>query len=108
MYSVIAYTVTRQTHEIGIRLALGAGAPDVFRMVLGMGLRLIVAGVTVGLLASLAVTRVLASQLIGVSQYDAVTLVGVIVIVTSVGLAACYFPAKRATVVDPLIALRYE
>jgi len=108
VYSVIAYTVTRQTHEIGIRLALGAGAPDVFRMVLGMGLQLIVAGVTVGLLASLVVTRVLASQLVGVSQYDAMTLVGVIVIVTSVGLAACYFPAKRATVVDPLIALRYE
>jgi putative ABC transport system permease protein len=100
VYSVIAYTVTRQTHEIGIRMALGAGGTDVFRMVLGMGLRLIGMGVAAGLLVSLAVTRVIASQLWGVSPYDLLTIGGVVGVVGVVGLAACYFPARRATRVD--------
>jgi putative ABC transport system permease protein len=108
VYSVIAYTVTRQTHEIGIRMALGAGSPHVFKMVLGMGLRLIAIGVAAGLLISFAATRVLMSQLTGVSPYDPITLCGVVALVALVGLAACYIPARRATTVDPLIALRYE
>ncbi|HEV3197076.1 MAG TPA: ABC transporter permease [Bryobacteraceae bacterium] len=108
VYSVIAYTVTRQTHEIGIRMALGAGDTDVFRMVLAMGLRLIGIGVAAGLLVSFAVTRVIASQLWGVSPYDPMTIGSVVGVVGVVGLAACYFPARRATRVHPLIALRYE
>jgi putative ABC transport system permease protein len=107
-YSVIAYTVTRQTHEIGIRMALGAVDVDVFRMVLGMGLRLIGIGLAAGLAASFAATRVLASQLWEVSPNDPITIAGVVGVVTVIGLAACYFPARRATRVDPLIALRYE
>jgi putative ABC transport system permease protein len=108
VYSVIAYTVTRQTHEIGIRMALGAGRADVFRMVLGMGLRLLGTGVAAGLVTSLAVTRVLSHQLTHVSPYDPITLGSVVALIAVVGLAACYFPARHATRVDPLIALRYE
>ena len=104
VYSVIAYTVNaadpRDCHEIGIRMALGAGGTDVFRMVLGMGLRLIGMGVAAGMLVSLAVTRVIASQLWGVSPYDLLTIGGVVGVVGVVGLAACYFPARRATRVD--------
>src|SRR5262245_56697877 len=108
VFSVIAYTVARRTHEIGIRMALGAGAADVVRMVLWMGLKLVGLGVGVGLLASFAVTRVIANQLWGVSPRDPLTLVAVVAVVALAGLAACYFPARRATKVDPLVALRYE
>src|SRR6266508_3530808 len=108
VFSVIAYTVARQTHEIGIRMALGAGRADVVWMVLWMGLKLVGLGVGVGLLASFAVTRVIANQLWGVSPRDPVTLVAVVAVVALAGLAACYFPARRATKVDPLVALRYE
>ncbi|MBO0858836.1 MAG: ABC transporter permease [Chloracidobacterium sp.] len=108
VFSVIAYTVARQTHEIGIRMALGAGSANVVWMVLRMGLRLVGLGVGVGLLASFAVTRVIASQLWGVSPRDPLTLGAVVAVVALAGLAACYFPARRATKVDPLIALRYE
>lgn len=108
VYSVIAYTVSRQTHEIGIRMALGAHQRDVFRMVLTMGLKLIAIGAAAGLLASVAVTRVLKDQLWNVSEHDPWTLGGVVGVITLVGLAACYFPARRATRVDPLVALRYE
>jgi putative ABC transport system permease protein len=108
VYSVTAYTVSRQTHEIGIRMALGAGRADVLRMVLWMGLRLIALGVIVGLLASLGVSRVIASQLSGVSPRDPLTLGVVAGVLLVVGCAACYFPARRATRVDPMVALRYE
>ena len=108
VFSVIAYTVARQTHEIGIRMALGAGAADVVRMVLRMGLQLVGLGVGLGLLASFAVTRVIANQLWGVSPRDPLTLVAVVAVVALAGLAACYFPARRATKVDPLVALRCE
>jgi len=108
VYSVIAYTVNRQTHEIGIRMALGAGQGDVFRLVLGMGLRLLAVGAAVGVAASLAVTRVLRHVLVNVSPYDPLTLACVVVVLGVVGLCACYFPARRATRVDPMVALRYE
>jgi len=108
VFSVIAYTVSRQTHEIGIRMALGAGRPDVLRMVLRAGLQLLGMGVGVGLLVSFGVTRVIASQLLGVSPRDPVTLGSVVAVVAVVGLAACYFPARRGTRVDPMVALRYE
>jgi putative ABC transport system permease protein len=108
VFSVIAYTVSRQTHEIGIRMALGAGSADVFRMVLGMGLQLIAIGAVVGMAASLGVSRILESQLGHVSPRDPITLGGVVTAIAVVGLAACYFPARRATRVDPMVALRYE
>jgi putative ABC transport system permease protein len=108
IYSVIAYTVSRQTHDIGIRLALGATRGDVLQMVLRSGLRLVGIGIGVGVLASLAVTRVLSSQLFGVAPHDVLTLAAVVAVVIAAGLAACWFPARRATRVDPMLALRYE
>ena len=108
VYSVIVYTVARQTREIGIRMALGAGRRDVLRMVSAMGLRLIAIGAAVGLLASFAATRLIATQLTGVSPHDPVTLIGVVVLMGFVGFAACYFPAQKASRVDPLVALRTE
>jgi putative ABC transport system permease protein len=108
VFSVIAYTVSRQTHEIGIRMALGAGQSDVLRMVLRMGFQLLGVGVGLGLFGAFAATRVIANQLWSVSPRDPVTLTAVVAVVAIVGLAACWFPARRATRVDPLIALRYE
>jgi predicted permease len=108
VYSVIAYTVSRQTREIGIRMALGAGRGDVVRMVLRMGLWLIAVGLGIGLGASLAVNRVLASELTGVTPRDPATFAAVSLVVLLVGVAACWFPARRATRVDPAVALRFE
>ncbi len=108
VFSVIAYTVSRQTHEIGVRIALGAGRADVLRMVFRMGGKLLGAGVLIGLVGALAATRLIATQLWGVSPRDPLTLAAVVAVVAVAGLAACYFPARRATRVDPLIALRYE
>ena len=108
VYSVIAYTVARQTREIGIRMALGAGRRDVLRMVSVMGLRLIAIGAAIGLVASFAATRLIATQLTGVSPHDPLTLAGVVMLMGMVGFAACYFPAQKASRVDPLVALRTE
>ncbi len=108
VYSVIAYTVSRQTHEIGIRMALGATRGDVLGMVLRLGLRLLAGGIGLGVLASLGVTRVLSHQLFGVAPHDVPTLAAVVAVVVAAGLAACYFPARRATRVDPMLALRTE
>ncbi|MGO9640474.1 MAG: ABC transporter permease [Candidatus Acidiferrales bacterium] len=108
VYSVTAYTVTRQTHEIGIRMALGAGRSDVLRLVMWMGLQLVALGVVAGLLASMGTTRVIESQLWGVTTHDPLTLVSVVAVLLGVGCAACYFPARRATRVDPIVALRYQ
>lgn len=108
VYSVIAYTVSRQTREIGVRMALGAGRFDVLRMVVAMGLRMIALGAAIGVLVSFAAARVIASQLTGVSPHDPLTLAGVIALMGGVGMAACYFPAQRAASVDPMVALRVE
>jgi predicted permease len=108
VYSVIAYTVSRQTHEIGVRMALGASRKDVIGMVLRMGLLLIAAGLSIGVGASLAVNKAIASELWGVSPRDPVTFVAVGLVVLAAGVAACWFPALRATRVDPLVALRFE
>jgi putative ABC transport system permease protein len=108
VFSVIAYTVSRQTHEIGLRMALGAGSADIVRMVLRMGFQLLGSGVALGLLGAFAATRVIANQLWGVSPRDPITLAIVVGVVAVAGLAACYFPARRATRVDPMIALRHE
>jgi putative ABC transport system permease protein len=108
VFSVTAYAVSRQTHEIGIRMALGAGRGDVLRHVLHGAFRRVGLGVAVGLLASLAATRVLAHQLFAVSPYDPATLSAVVALVLVVGFLACYLPARRAARVEPTVALRYE
>ncbi|MGC0772533.1 MAG: FtsX-like permease family protein, partial [Candidatus Acidiferrum sp.] len=108
VYSVLAYTAARRTHEIGIRMALGAERGDVLKLVITMGLRLVILGVAIGLAASLGVARVIATQLWGVSPYDPATLVAVPLLLLITGLVACWVPARRAARVDPLVALRYE
>jgi len=108
IFSVMAYTVALRTNEIGIRMALGAQHTSILRLILLNGLRLVAAGGLIGLLASAGLTRFLASQISGVSVTDPWTLTAAVVLVMLVGLAACLFPARRATRVDPLVALRYE
>jgi putative ABC transport system permease protein len=108
VYSVLAYTTTRRTQEIGIRMALGAEGSDVQGMVIRMGLRLVGIGVLLGLIVSVAIGRVIATQLWGVSAYDPWTLVSVPLVLLLTGLVACWLPARRASHVDPLVALRYE
>src|SRR3989440_2715412 len=108
VYSVLAYTTARRTHEIGIRMALGAEGRDVVRLVVRMGLRLVAIGVGLGLIASLALGRGIATQLWGVSPYDPWTLTCVPALLIITGLLACWIPARRAASVDPLVALRYE
>jgi len=108
VFSVMAYTVSLQTHEIGVRMALGAQQGEILRMVVQKGLVLIAAGILIGLFASYALTRFLASQIWGISTTDPWTFAAVIALVLLVGLAASVFPALRAARVDPLVALRYE
>jgi putative ABC transport system permease protein len=108
VYSVIAYTVSRQIHEIGIRMALGARRGDVLKLVIAMTLRLVLIGVVLGLFGSLGVMKVLASQIWGISPRDPATLAGVVGAMSLAALAAAYFPARRAMNVDPMVALRVE
>jgi predicted permease len=108
LYSVMAYVVSQRTREVGIRMALGANRGDVMKMITRQGMRLAAIGVAIGLLLSLALAQVLSSLLIGVSGYDVMTFILVPVLLSVVALVACYLPARRATKVDPLVALRYE
>jgi predicted permease len=108
LYGLLSYEVTRRTREIGIRMAIGAQPTSVTRMVLGHGLSLAATGAVVGIAASLGVSRLVASMLFGVKPGDPATLLAVAAFLLVVALAACYLPARRATRVDPLVALRYE
>jgi len=108
IYGVTSYTTRQRTHEIGIRMTLGASKRDVLRMVLGHGLRLTLIGVVLGLAASFALTRFLTSLLLGVTSTDALTFSSVALLLCAVALFACFIPARRAMRVDPMVALRYE
>lgn len=108
VYGVISYSVTRRTQEIGVRVALGAGPADVLRMVMRQGLALIATGAAIGLVAALAMTRLIAGELYGVKPNDPVTLLMAVFLILLVGSIACWIPARRAMRVDPIVALRYE
>jgi predicted permease len=108
VFGVMAYSVSRRTREIGVRIALGASSGDVLRMVLGQGLRTIFIGVAIGIAGSLALTRTVETLLFGVTATDPLTFGGVTLLLVAAALLACFIPARRATKVDPLLALRYE
>jgi predicted permease len=108
IYSVLSYSVRRRVREIGVRMALGADRGDVLRMILGQGARLAFIGAGIGILAAFGLTRLMASQLFGVTATDPITFLSVAILIVLVALVACYVPARRATRVEPAVALRYE
>jgi len=108
IYGVVSYLVGQRTHEIGVRMALGAQRADVLRLILGGGARLVLTGIVIGVLGAIALTRVMASQLFKVSASDPLTFVAVSLLLMFVALMACYVPARRAANVEPTVALRYE
>ncbi|HEY4423837.1 MAG TPA: FtsX-like permease family protein, partial [Pyrinomonadaceae bacterium] len=108
IYGVMSYSVTQRTHEIGIRMAIGARPLDVFKMIIGNGMKLALLGVAIGLAGAFVLTRFMATMLFGVAPTDAVTFGGISALLIAVALLACYLPGRRATKVEPTISLRYE
>jgi putative ABC transport system permease protein len=104
----MSYSVTQRTHEIGIRMAIGANRADVFKMILGHGMKLALIGVGVGLVGAFALTRLMATMLFGVEPTDAMTFGSIAALLIGIALLACYLPGLRATKVEPTISLRYE
>jgi putative ABC transport system permease protein len=108
LYGIISYSVAQRTQEIGIRMALGAKRMEVLRLVVGQGMRLVAAGVAVGIVVSLALAQVLSTQLFEVRAFDPITFFLTVLVMAAVALLASYVPARRAANVDPIVALRYE
>jgi ABC-type antimicrobial peptide transport system permease subunit len=108
VYGIVSFAVSGRTQEIGIRMALGAEARDILKLVARQGLQLVLVGLAVGLLAAWALTRTMASLLFGISATDPLTYAMVAILLSTVAVAACWIPARRALRVDPMVALRYE
>jgi putative ABC transport system permease protein len=108
VYGIVSYTVNLRTRELGVRMALGAGPQEIYRMVIGRELAVIAIGVALGMVAAVAVARGLSQLLFGIAAFDPLTYAGVGVMLLGVGAVACWIPARRAARVDPVVALRYE